>query len=206
MHAGLRSHTEGAVWQWTKYDRATTERDLAIASAAGFNFCRVFLNFHVWEAEEEVFLGKLKHFVATAHAHGVSVMPIPFDLCWFGCRNETVSAKSAGKCWYPSPQFSLADDKSWWSSAGEKYVDALVGALPAGTPGLALWDVVNEPESGGASGLPGEKGTRWLFVQHFVKYFQSKTKSECNVHVPLPVVLTRSVATGSPDHNGRGRG
>ena len=84
-----------------------------------------------------------------AHAHGVSVMPIPFDLCWFGCRNETVSAKSAGKCWYPSPQFSLADDKSWWSSHGEKYVDALVGALPAGTPGLALWDVVNEPESGG---------------------------------------------------------
>ena len=86
--------------------------------------------------------------------------------------------------WYPSPQFSLADDKSWWSSHGEKYVDALVGALPAGTPGLALWDVVNEPESGGASGLPGEKGTRWLFVQHFVKYFQSKTKSECNVRAP----------------------
>ena len=133
-------------------------------------------------------------------------MPIPFDLCWFGCRNETVSAKSAGKCWYPSPQFSLADDKSWWSSHGEKYVDALVGALPAGTPGLALWDVVNEPESGGASGLPGEKGTRWSFVKHFVNYFQSKTKSECNVRVPLHALLTRSVAIYSPDYNGRGRG
>ena len=95
---------------------------------------------------------------------------------WFGCRNETVTAKSSGKCWYPSPQFSLADNKTWWTESGEKYVDALVKALPAGTPGLALWDVVNEPESGGLSHLPGEeKGPRWLFVRHFVKYFQSKT-------------------------------
>jgi hypothetical protein len=79
-----------------------------------------------------------------------------------------VSIKSSGKCWYPSPQFSLADTPSWWAAHGEKYVDALVAALPAGTPGLALWDVVNEPESGGPSQLPGEHGTRWKFVRHFV--------------------------------------
>ena len=43
------------------------------------------------------------------------------------------------------------------------------------TPGLALWDVVNEPESGGATALPGEKkGPRWTFVKHFVEYFRSK--------------------------------
>lgn len=78
-------------------------------------------------------------------------MPIPFDLCWFGCRNETVSAASSGKCWYPSPQYSLADNRTWWTASGESYVDALVKALPTGTPGLALWDVVNEPESGALS-------------------------------------------------------
>jgi hypothetical protein len=88
-------------------------------------------------------------------------MLIAFDLCWFGCRDENVTIGVKGKCWYPSPQFSLADDRSWWSAHGEKYVDALVGAFPAGTPGLLLWDVVNEPESGGAP-------VRWAFVTHFV--------------------------------------
>ena len=110
---------------WTKYSPESTKRDMAIAQAAGFNFCRVFLNYHVWLADVAAaeqpdnnikngskgqFLQNLQHFVATAHAHGVSVMPIAFDLCWFGCRNETVSAKSAGKCWYPSPQYSLVSD------------------------------------------------------------------------------------------------
>ena len=61
-------------------ERSVTERDMSIAEAAGFNFCRVFLNYHVWEAEPELFLDNVLHFVATAHAHGVSVMPIPFDL------------------------------------------------------------------------------------------------------------------------------
>jgi hypothetical protein len=162
---------------WVNYSKAATERDMAIAEQTGFNFCRVFLNFHVWEAQPAEFLANVQHFIATAHAHGVSTMPIPFDLCWFGCRDEIVTAASHGKCWYPSPQFSLADNRSWWHAAGEKYVDALVGALPASTPGLILWDVVNEPESGGSSGLPGEKGTRWAFVKHFVEYFQSVSKT-----------------------------
>jgi hypothetical protein len=190
FYAGLRGfnyvppQAVNDIDMWVKYSRSVTERDMAIAQATGFNFCRVFLNYHVWEADPQRFVENVQHFVATAHGHGVSVMPIPFDLCWFGCRNETVSAKSDGKCWYPSPQFSLADNKTWWTESGERYVDALVRALPAGTPGLALWDVVNEPESGGASHLPGEKkGPRWLFVEHFVKYFQTKTTTPATVGV-----------------------
>ena len=42
---------------------------------------------------------------------------------------------------------------------------------------------MNEPESGGASGLAGETGTRWTFVKHFVGYFQSKTKTPTTVGV-----------------------
>jgi len=38
-------------------------------------------------------------------------MPIPYDLCWFGCRAPFNAANATGKCWYPSPQFSKADDK-----------------------------------------------------------------------------------------------
>ena len=65
--------------------------------------------------------------------------------------------------------------------------------LPAGTPGLLLWDVVNEPESGGNTNLPGEApGPRWTFVKWAVKYMQSSTTTPttvgvCNV-VSLAVV------------------
>lgn len=167
---------------WRDYNRKIVERDMAIAQRTGFNFARVFLNFHVWDAQRQTFLDNVRHFLTTAHAHGIDVMPMPFDLCWFGCRNENVSVNSSGKCWYPSPQFSLADDQNWWA-AGEAYVDALVEAFPSTTPGLLLWDVVNEPESGGASGLPGERDVRWTFVRHFVSYFRSKSSTPTTVGV-----------------------
>lgn len=169
---------------WRDYDHSVVERDMAIAQRTGFNFARVFLNFHVWDAERDMFLEKVRHFLASAHSYGIDVMLIPFDLCWFGCRSHVVSVNSSGKCWYPSPQFSLADDKTWWL-AGESYVDALVAAFPAGTPGLLLWDVVNEPESGGQSGLPGEQGVRWTFVRKFVEYVRSKTTTPTTVGVAI---------------------
>ena len=68
-----------------------------------------------------------------------------------------------------SPQTSLLDSRDWWPEA-DAYVRALAAALPASTRGLAAWDVANEPESGGASGLPGEHGARWAFVEHAVRF------------------------------------
>jgi hypothetical protein len=170
---------------WRDYDRPMVERDMAIARRTGFNFARVFLNYHVWDAQRGVFLQNLKHFVATAHANGISTMPIPWDLCWFGCRDENISINSSGKCWYASPQYSLADNRTFWLNEGQAYVEALVSdkGLSAGTPGLLLWDVVNEPESGGNSGLPGETGPRWQFVKHMVSLFRQKTSTPTTVGV-----------------------
>ena len=88
---------------WRDYDHDEVKRDMEYAARAGFNFARVFLNYHVYVAERERFLEKVKRFVEAADGFGIAVMPIAFDLCWFGCRNETVSAESRGKCWYPSP-------------------------------------------------------------------------------------------------------
>ena len=161
---------------WRDYDAAAVERDMAIAQAAGFDFCRVFLNFYVWDALRGAFLHHLAHFLGAAHARGIDVMPIAFDMCWFGCRDEVVSVNSSGRCWYPSPSYADADNSSWWAAAGEPYVDALIDAFPAGTPGLLLWDVVNEPESGGAGG-------RWDFVKHFVGYFRSRSATPTTVGV-----------------------
>ena len=171
---------------WHAYDRATVERDMGIAQKAGFNFARVFLNYVVWATQGRAFLRNLQHFVATAHAHGIRTMPIPFDMCQFGCGAEAHTVNVTGKCWYSSPQFTHADNVTWWTEHGQPYVDALVGpgGLPSGTPGLMLWDVVNEPETGGASGLPGDHGgPRWAFVRHMVGYVNNATSTPTTVGV-----------------------
>ena len=48
-------------------------------------------------------------------------MVLQIDLCWFGCRGDNVTAGSRGRCWYPSPAYSHADD---WSK-GEAGYEAL---------------------------------------------------------------------------------
>lgn len=153
---------------------------------AGANFIRVFLSYTVWAAQPSAFLSNVAHFVASAHALNMSVMPVPFDLCWFGCRSDTLNISLDSNCWLPSPQFSMADNRSWWNDStigARAYVRALTQQLPAGTPGLMLWDVVNEPESGGPSGLPGEQGVRWTFVRAMLALFAEFTTTPRTIGV-----------------------
>ena len=139
---------------WRDYSEAVIERDMGFAQTAGFNFARVFLSYTVWsESNSSLFLGRLQHFVATAHSNGVQTMPVIFDPCYDGCKGENITIKSDGDCWYPSPKPSDMESEAWWSSGGQAFVRALVAALPPGTPGLAMWDAVNEPGHR-ASGLP----------------------------------------------------
>ena len=61
---------------------------------------------------------------------------------------------------------------------------AFASALPHTTPGLALWDVCNEPHP------------EWYeFVLHFVAYFQTKTATPTTVGVTQWSVLNASIAT-----------
>ena len=139
---------------WRDYSEAVIECDMVFAQTAGFNFARVFLSYTVWsESNSSLFLGRLQHFVATAHSRGVQTMPVIFDPCYDGCKGENITIKSDGDCWYPSPKPSDMESEAWWSSGGQAFVRALVAALPPGTPGLAMWDAVNEPGHR-ASGLP----------------------------------------------------
>lgn len=138
---------------WRDYSARETERDMAYAQQAGFKFARVFLSFTVWEHNATKFLGDLRHFVAAAHARGVQTMPVIFDPCFDGCKTENITIFSNGSCWYPSPNPQEMTSAAWWEGNGKAYVRSLVTALPATTPGLALWDAVNEPGHQ-ASGLP----------------------------------------------------
>ena len=159
---------------WRDYDKATIERELGWAAAAGFNFCRTWFNFVVWQREGAASMLKLQHFVATAHSVGIQVMVATFN-SYQSCVSAPGTVPSydfTAACFYTSPAAAATQNKTWWAAEGHDYVDALTSALPSTTPGLLLWDVCNEPANS------------WTdFVVHFVQYFQSKTATPTTVGV-----------------------
>ena len=74
------------MWQGATFDAATIDRELGWAREIGFNSCRVFLQFLVWEHEGEAFLARFAQFLELAQKHNLSMMPILFDDCAFAER------------------------------------------------------------------------------------------------------------------------
>lgn len=141
------------LWQAETFDAETIDKELAIAASIGFNTCRVFLNFAIWDADPEGLNERFERFLSMAARHGMTVMPVLFDDCNFagedpvvGKRWEPVQGVSNG-CWVPSPAPSLVRDPSQWGSL-EAYVKDLVGRH-ARDIRVVVWDLYNEPGNSG---------------------------------------------------------
>lgn len=151
---------------WRDFNETTTAVDLQRASRAGFNFARTWVNYVVWEAEGSRLTAKLQYFVTIANSLGIQVMIAPFN-SYRSCVTEdggTPTYNFTAACFFSSPAEHQVHDPGWWKNSGEPYIDALTQALPSDTPGLLLWDVVNEPQESWAP-----------FVLHFLQYFKKKT-------------------------------
>jgi hypothetical protein len=118
--ASTRGYTE----EWVKYPHAEIDRDMGYAEKLRLNTARVFLSYNAWMQDKAGFRAKLKDFVRTANAHGIRSMIVLVDL-----PNQMMpdlfeeSAKPKLRAW-------AAD------------MVAAVGR----EPGLAFWDVANEPD------------------------------------------------------------
>jgi len=137
------------MWMFETYDAEAVNKELGIASETGFNSCRVFLQFLVWEAERDGFLDTFDSFLSTAAKHGISVMPILFDDCAFA-GNEPFYGKQQNPVpgvtnsgWTASPGFLIADDSSKTGLLKE-YVQTVVGKF-AHDERILMWDMYNEP-------------------------------------------------------------
>jgi len=104
------------MWQSESFDIETINMELAVAAETGYNSCRVFLQFLVWDTECDRFLTNLGKFISTADKHGISVMPILFDDCAFsnsepyiGKQQEPVPGVT-NSGWTASPGSRIADD------------------------------------------------------------------------------------------------
>ena len=114
------AETIGHAEFWLQYSPSVTERDLDYAARLQLNQVRVFVPYAAWERNKEALRKNLVHFVRAAHARGMGVMP--------------------------TMQYRFGEwrDKAAWPNS-RAFVADLVAAIGK-EPGLAIWDVENEPE------------------------------------------------------------
>jgi hypothetical protein len=112
--------TVGHTEHWLQYNAAETERDFDFARRLQLNQVRVFVPFAAWVQDKAAFRKNLLHLVRAAHQRGMGVMP-------------TIQYERG-----------VSMDKERWASSRE-YVADLIATIGK-EPGLAFWDVSNEPD------------------------------------------------------------
>ena len=142
------------MWQAETFDIKTMDRELAWAEGLGYNSCRVFLQYIVWQQDPAGFKQRFERFLALAASHGLSVMPVLFDDCAFDANRDPYLGKqddplpgTSNARWVPSPGLKRVTDKAAWPEL-EKYVKDLVGSFKNDRR-IVLWDLYNEPGNSG---------------------------------------------------------
>jgi hypothetical protein len=137
------------MWLAASFDATTIARELAWAGRLGFNGCRVFLQYLVWDAEPVTLLDRFERFLDLAAANGLGVMPVLFDDCAFSGQQPYLGPQAppvAGvhnSGWTPSPGHQRVTDQAGWPRL-EGYATAFVGRF-GNDPRVTVWDLYNEP-------------------------------------------------------------
>lgn len=105
---------------WINYKEDVIEFNLDLAVRLNLNQCRVFVPYQAYTQVGDALAGRLRHFVRACHKRGIGVMPV------------VVYARGS------------AANENWEQQAGQ-WAQFLVDAI-GGEPGLAFWDVMNEPD------------------------------------------------------------
>ena len=137
------------MWQAETFDLPTIERELNWAQQIGFNSCRVFLQYLVWEDDAQGFLSRLEQFLQAAHERSLTTILILFDDCAFAGREPYLGPQDApvagvhNSGWTPSPGRSRVVDEQCWPRL-KQYVQGIIGTFRSDTR-VQCWDLYNEP-------------------------------------------------------------
>ncbi len=104
---------------WVKYDSSVIEFDLDLAKSLNLNQTRVFVMYKAYLEDKDNLATKLQHFVRECHKRDIGVMPVVGYGPW---RQDTAK--------YP---------------LAREWAKFLIDAI-GDEPGLAMWDVMNEPD------------------------------------------------------------
>jgi hypothetical protein len=126
---------------WNNYSEVITDRDLDYAQRLGINQIRCFITYQAYQNNRYQFRQNLLHLVRAADQRGIGVMPV------VGYSRDMMGADIAG---------------------AEAWAKFLVDTL-GNEPGLAFWDVCNEPDyPPGTTNL----SMRVTFACHMAKVFR----------------------------------
>jgi hypothetical protein len=128
---------------WTNYSAAITERDLNYAQKLGINQIRCFITYQAYTNNPEQFRKNILHLVRAADARGIGVMPV------VGYTRQMMTNEG-----YPG---------------AEEWAKFLVDTLEK-EPGLAFWDVCNEPDYPSTS--TNVLSPRVAFARHMAGVFR----------------------------------
>jgi len=127
---------------WNHYSPAITERDLTCAQRLGINQIRCFIAYQAYQTNHEQFQQNLLHLVRAADERGIGVMPVV---------GYNLQMQGQG---YPG---------------AEEWAKFLVDTLGK-EPGLAFWDVSNEPDY--PPNQPERSAPRLAFAKHMAGVFR----------------------------------
>lgn len=148
------------MWQAETFDPATIDREFRMAGELGFNTCRIFMPYIVWEADPQGFLQRMETFLDLADCHGITIMFTHFDDCAFSGKQPYLGKQDDpvpgvhNSGWTPSPGYHLVKDQQTWPKL-KKYVQETIAPF-ADDPRVLVWDLYNEPSNGeiGNESLP----------------------------------------------------
>lgn len=142
------------MWQAESFDPGTIDRELAWARGLGYNSCRVFLQYIVWQQDPGGFKERFEQFLVLAARHKLQVMPVLFDDCAFDASRDPYPGKqddplpgTSNARWVPSPGLKRVTDRASWPDL-EAYVKDVIGSHRDDRR-IVLWDLYNEPGNSG---------------------------------------------------------
>ena len=137
------------MWQADTFDPETINRELNWAAQAGFNTCRVFVQYLVWDDNPDGMLQRMDQFLQIAGRHGISTMFTLFDDCAFAGKQPYLGKQDGpvpsvhNSGWTPSPGHDRAVDQTAWPRL-EAYVHSVISRF-AHDDRVIAWDLFNEP-------------------------------------------------------------
>ena len=138
---------------WVHYDSAVVEFDLDLAKRLNLNQARVFVPYEAYIEDKENLAPKLQHFVRECYKRGIGVMPVV----------------GYGPWRYDTAKYTLARE---WA----KFLIKTIGS----EPGLAMWDVMNEPDW-----PTGPK--EWVEREFATSKFLANTFHELDPNTPVTI-------------------
>ncbi len=148
--------------QWQEYGFEerfqTTDRELALAKATGFNTIRIIPEFIVWYKEHDSFMERFERYIALADKHGISCMIVfgndcmpekeealkrlqlgeqKFDIGYHGGRKVSQHGVLSG------PGYHLLDEPEY-AGLHYEWVREIVSKYKDDNR-VIMWDVFNEP-------------------------------------------------------------